>query len=323
MGATTGTIFVILAILSGSNGMQYMPLDIDNQPCSAENLKRAQSYICSPTGEILCQSGWQEPVDPSKRDAMNPCPEPICKQNCTNGMCISPDQCACSVGWEGRDCNTCIPYPGCVHGHCVQALECICDPGYAGAFCDVPDCGDCNNGYCASPNDCVCFDGWKGTDCAECIPMAGCVNGKCTDHPHTCNCSPGWEGALCDTPICEPSCVHGTCMIGINGTDNFCLCEMGWKSEACNSCVPYWQCPNQEKNACLLPNECHCPEDTQDPKGLCAPPLILTDEHLQLLDKMILESDSSALKVEAVEFPKVPTMPSLDVKQKNEVEENT
>ena len=79
----------------------------------------------------------------------------------------------------------------------------------------------------------------------------------------------------------------------------------------------------QEKNACLLPNECHCPEDTQDPKGLCAPPLILTDEHLQLLDKMILESDSSALKVEAVEFPQVPTMPSLDVKQKNEVEENT
>ena len=79
----------------------------------------------------------------------------------------------------------------------------------------------------------------------------------------------------------------------------------------------------QEKNACLLPNECHCPEDTQDPKGLCAPPLILTDEHLQLLDMMILESDSSALKVEAVDFPQVPTMPSLDVKQKNEVEENT
>ena len=48
-----------------------------------------------------------------------------------------------------------------------------------------------------------CFDGWKGADCTECMPLAGCVNGKCTDHPHTCNCSPGWEGALCDTPICE------------------------------------------------------------------------------------------------------------------------
>ena len=68
---------------------------------------------------------------------MNPCAEPICKQNCTNGMCISPDQCACNVGWEGRDCNTCIPFPGCVHGHCLLALECICDPGYGGGYCDV------------------------------------------------------------------------------------------------------------------------------------------------------------------------------------------
>ena len=49
----------------------------------------------------------------------------------------------------------------------------------------------------------------------------------------------------------RPSCVHGTCMVGLNGTDNFCLCEMGWKSEACNSCVPYWQCPNQV-SVCLL-----------------------------------------------------------------------
>ena len=45
MGATTIIILVILAILSGSNGMQYMPLDIDNQPCSAENLKVKSLFL--------------------------------------------------------------------------------------------------------------------------------------------------------------------------------------------------------------------------------------------------------------------------------------
>ena len=66
-----------------------------------------------------------------------------------------------------------------------------------------------------------------------------------------------------------------------DGHHNFCICENGWKGEKnikiinfvfknvkkcinillgenCNQCRPYWNCPNQEDNACNEPNECIC-----------------------------------------------------------------
>jgi len=266
MREATTIFFVIFALLSGSHGQYYTPLEIDNHPCQPENLKRAQSYTCTSSGEVICQNGWQEPND---SDPMNPCSQPIC-QECMHGICVSPDLCACEVGWEGMVCDTCIPFPGCRHGHCVQALECICKPGYGGGFCDIPDCGECANGFCNSPDVCMCFDGWKGDNCTECIPLAGCVKGKCADHPHTCSCEDGWEGALCNMPICNPPCEHGKCVVGDDG-EHLCKCETGWAKEACNQCAPYWECPNQGDDACSLPNECHCSDDTLDPKGLCSP----------------------------------------------------
>ena len=63
-------------------------------------------------------------------------------------------------------------------------------------------------------------------------------------------------------------CIHGTCT-NINITKNACICEMGWRGESCNQCHPYCQCPNQNSNACIYPNECHCESDSVDPKGLC------------------------------------------------------
>ena len=43
------------------------------------------------------------------------------------------------------------------------------------------------------------------------------------------------------------------------------------ENAACNTCVPYWECPYQGKEACKLPNECYCPEKTPDPHQLCKP----------------------------------------------------
>ena len=63
-------------------------------------------------------------------------------------------------------------------------------------------------------------------------------------------------------------CIHGTCT-NINITKNACICELGWRGESCNQCHPYCQCPNQNSNACIFPNECHCESDSVDPKGLC------------------------------------------------------
>jgi len=273
MRGSAKLFLIIFASLSGTHAAYYTPLEIDNHPCQPENLKRAQSYTCSRTGEIVCQNGWKEPDESNNRDPMNPCPQPICHR-CVHGSCVGPNTCACEVGWEGMYCDTCIPLPGCKHGYCEQALECRCNIGYGGGFCDVPECGVCTHGFCADPNMCVCFDGWTGENCTECVPLNGCVNGQCIDHPHTCTCENEWEGPLCNVPVCNPPCEHGICITGQDG-NHLCKCETGWEYKACNQCVPYWDCPNQGADACSLPNECHCSNDTVDPQGLCSP---LTDK---------------------------------------------
>ena len=33
--------------------------------------------------------------------------------------------------------------------------------------------------------------------------------------------------------------------MGENGTPNHCICESGWEQEDCDTCRPYWECPNQ------------------------------------------------------------------------------
>ena len=54
--------------------------------------QRAISYSCTSDGEIICQNGWKEAVHPDDRDPLNPCSQPICDQECVNGLCISPNQ---------------------------------------------------------------------------------------------------------------------------------------------------------------------------------------------------------------------------------------
>ena len=48
-----------------------------------------------------------------------------------------------------------------------------------------------------------CFQGWEGKNCSQCVPMNGCIHGKCENQPNTCNCDSGWKGVLCDQPICK------------------------------------------------------------------------------------------------------------------------
>merc|ERR1739848_519521 len=77
-----------------------------------------------------------------------------------------------------------------------------------------------------------------------------------------------WEGILCDEPVWSSPCIHGTCT-SIAGFGHKCVCDNGWKGDDCGQCVPYHECPNQKDDACVMPNECHCPKDTIDDKGLC------------------------------------------------------
>ena len=57
-----------------------------------------------------------------------------------HGRCIGPNQCACEIGWQGSQCDTCIPLPGCLNGHCEsEPFECICnDPlQWRGPLCNL------------------------------------------------------------------------------------------------------------------------------------------------------------------------------------------
>merc|ERR1711973_622279 len=222
---------LILTFLQGCFGFssKFTPMEINNHPCTPENLKRTRSYICDHGG-----------------------------MGCKHGICRAPNMCACEVGWEGNNCEICVRLPGCANGNCTNEFECNCHDGWSGACCDIPHCNSCLHGQCARPNDCICFDGWLGEDCSTCQKMPGCKHGNCVNTPNSCECEEGWEGVLCDQPVCDPPCAHGTCTEGQNGTGNFCICETGWKNENCSQCVPYWNCPNQGNDACEKPNECIC-----------------------------------------------------------------
>ena len=84
---------------------------------------------------VICQNGWED--DEENADPMHPCTVPICEFGCVHGKCKSPNLCTCDVGWEGPNCDICVPLPGCQHGNCTKELECNCHSNWEGAFCNI------------------------------------------------------------------------------------------------------------------------------------------------------------------------------------------
>ncbi len=61
-----------------------------------------------------------------------------------------------------------------------------------------------------------------------------------------------------------------------------CICNSGWRDEACDKCSPYWNCPNQKFDACDHPNECFCHGNENDPELLCNNTLLTRNNHPEL-----------------------------------------
>ncbi len=61
-----------------------------------------------------------------------------------------------------------------------------------------------------------------------------------------------------------------------------CICNSGWRDEACDKCSPYWNCPNQKYDACDHPNECFCHGNENDPELLCNNTLLTRNNHPEL-----------------------------------------
>lgn len=69
-----------------------------------------------------------------------------------NGLCVLPETCECSDGWQG---------PACAQPSCAGMLDCN------------------GRGLCIGPNTCQCNEGWFGSDCSK----ASCNERRnCSDH---------------------------------------------------------------------------------------------------------------------------------------------
>jgi len=234
---------------------------------------------CKLPNVCVCEIGW---------DGLD-CGTCIDMPGCVNGGCIKTDgagvkkgvplTCNCQDNWQGALCD--VP-------------KCLADDSDENS---KPDCN--NHGICVDTaedeHECKCNLGWGGSTCQECTPLMGCKaehtfdvdeDGKgdgckvkhgdeVVQHPNSCQCTNHWTGIFCEQPKCltgdqktEITCVNGECkhIEGVEGA--FCHCNVGWKGERCDECVPQDGCPAREKGdkivACVQPNECRCKGSASD-----------------------------------------------------------
>ncbi|KAF4318612.1 hypothetical protein BBO99_00007233 [Phytophthora kernoviae] len=162
-----------------------------------------------------------------------------------SGACVAPDECACSDGWSGIDCNTplcrfleadtsgTVSY-GCRNGGlCIDQDQCRCITvestlheqfptapigltGYFGSDCALPICIQgiydpiCNASVVASNLNLTSGNITGVTHTGSSIVSSGdgcyrCKNGGLCVAPDMCACAEGWSGFDCSTPICELS----------------------------------------------------------------------------------------------------------------------
>ncbi|XP_061824264.2 protein delta homolog 1 isoform X1 [Nerophis lumbriciformis] len=190
-----------------------------------------------------------------------------CSSGCNteNGFCEKTGKCRCKPGWQGDDCERCIPFPGCLHGSCEKAWQCICQEGWVGSLCDqgephtaARDTRLCSsrpcsgNATCIETGEggylCICPYGYIGPTCHLkknlCHSKGSpCQNGgTCKDTDDTsdvrtsCLCPPGFSGDFCEE--LADSCRPNPCLNGANCTNSggafTCSCPPGFAGLTCN-----------------------------------------------------------------------------------------
>ncbi|XP_037957735.1 fibrillin-2 [Teleopsis dalmanni] len=203
--------------------------------------------------------------------------DPICKDDCPNGICTAPNTCVCMPGhvrnYDDKCISTC-PI-GCGNGICESDNECKCKPGYTiepvnRKFC-IPKCEPaCQHGTCVGPNKCDCFEGFRLTAAGACEPKCdNCENGHCTA-PGFCSCNTGY---LKVAGICEPVCALG-CNKGRCAAPDVCECPNGFELDRSGAnCVPHCELPCLN-GVCDGANTCACNPGyilDEQQKNVCKP----------------------------------------------------
>ncbi|KAL0965239.1 hypothetical protein UPYG_G00278590 [Umbra pygmaea] len=114
----------------------YITLCQDHRLCSTYKTVYRVAYRqvtrAAPISHIYpeCCPGW-------RRLHSHNCNQAVCGQSCVNGgTCLTPNHCACPLGWKGRHCQTdmdeCSDQQACAH-QCVNtagSYRCVCRDGY-------------------------------------------------------------------------------------------------------------------------------------------------------------------------------------------------
>jgi len=220
--------------------------------------------------QVCCEGYQRNPHIYSRCD-------PICHDDCPNGICTAPNTCVCIPGHVRNYEDKCISVCplGCGHGICDEMGECRCRPGYTiepkeRKYC-VPHCEQgCEFGKCVAPDRCDCFEGYRLTGSGTCEPRCdNCENGRCTS-PGFCSCNEGYikVGSVCE-PVCSKGCNKGSCI-----APETCQCPSGFALDATRiNCVPHCDRPCLN-GVCAGDNTCTCNEgyinDERQP-NICRP----------------------------------------------------
>lgn len=165
----------------------------------------------------------------------------------------------CNYGWQGPQCDQCLPYPGCVHGTCTEPWKCDCEKNWGGLLCNK---GQRSNVVLIFRKGCELGLGNKSrcfcTDLNYCGTYRPCKNGgTCMNTEpdvYHCACPDGYSGKNCE--IGEWSSTFGE-IKSCDRTRRECLHSCIFPAE--HACVSN-PCAN-EGTCHEVPSgfECHCP----------------------------------------------------------------
>eukprot|EP00111_Clytia_hemisphaerica_P016497 TCONS_00048912-protein len=140
----------------------YMQCPLENE-CTNGHSNCTKSEVCRDLIE-----GYQCTCKVGYKRVKGLC-EPVCDPECENGECVTPNQCHCSFGWTGQQCNVSCMCNG--HSNCLnetfpdvclacqndtQGAQCTrCKPLFVGSPRDGGSCQTCQH-FCNGNSD-ICL----------------------------------------------------------------------------------------------------------------------------------------------------------------------